>query len=72
MPLEQRHGQLQNICCLDLMLLRCGYCISKSTENIMDIKNYQRGSIEKDGDRQRNSETIQDQEITISRTSYKT
>ena len=35
-------------------------------------KNYQRGSIEKDGDRQRNSETIQDQEITISRTSDKT
>ena len=31
-----------------------------------------RGSIEKDGDRQRNSETIQDQEITISRTSDKT
>ena len=30
---------------------------------------YQRGSIEKDGDRQRNSETIQDQEITISWTS---
>ena len=43
--------------------------ISKSTENIMDGKNYQRGSIEKDGDRQRNSETIQDQEY---RTSYKT
>ena len=34
--------------------------------------NYQRGSIVKDGDRQRISETIQDQEITISRTSYKT
>ena len=35
-------------------------------------KNYQRGSTEKDGDRQRNSETIQDQDITISRTSNKT
>ena len=45
--------------------------ISKSTENIMDGKNYQRGSIEKDGDRQRNSETIQDQGITIYSTSYK-
>ena len=43
-----------------------------NTENIMDRKNYQRGSIEKDGDRQRNSETIQDQEIAISRTSYTT
>ena len=41
-------------------------------ENIMDRKNYQRGSNEKDGDRQRNSETIQDQEIAISRTSYTT
>ena len=38
----------------------------------MDIKKFQRGSIEKDGDRQRNSETIQNQEIIISRTSYKT
>ena len=37
-------------------------------ENIMDGKDYQRGSIEKDGNRQRNSETIQDEEITISRT----
>ena len=33
---------------------------------------YQRGGIEKDEDRQKNSETIQDQEITISRTSDKT
>ena len=49
--------------------------ISKSTgtENIMDrIITNDRGSIEKDGDMQRNSETIQDQEITISRTSDKT
>ena len=46
--------------------------ISQSIENIMDEKDYQRGSIEKDGNRQRNSETIQDEEITISRTSYKT
>ena len=44
--------------------------ISKSTENTMDGKNYQRGGIEKDGERQRNGETIQDQEITISRTYY--
>ena len=41
-------------------------------EQIMDRKNYQRGSIEKDGDRQRDSQTIQGQEITISRTSNKT
>ena len=38
----------------------------------MDRKNYQRGSVEKDADRQRNSETIQDQEITKCRTSNKT
>ena len=30
----------------------------QSFENIMDGKDYQRGSIEKDGNRQRNSETI--------------
>ena len=42
------------------------------TEKITNRKNYQRGSNEKDGDRQRNSETIQDQEIAISRTSYTT
>ena len=35
----------------------------------MDGKHYQRGSIEKDGNRPINSETIQDEEITISRTS---
>ena len=39
--------------------------ISQSIENIMDGKDYQRGSIEKDGNRLRNSETIQDEEITI-------
>ena len=38
----------------------------------MDGKDHQRGSIEKDGNRQRNSETIQDEETTISRTSNKT
>ena len=41
----------------------------------MDGKDYQRESIEKDGNRQRNSETIQDEETTIiffSRTSNKT
>ena len=43
--------------------------ISRSIENIMDGKDYQRGSIEKDGNRPRNSETIQDEEITITRTS---
>ena len=32
----------------------------------MDGKDYQRGSIEKDGNRQRNSETIQDEENTVS------
>ena len=37
----------------------------------MDGKDYQRGSIEKDGNRQRNSEKIQDEETTISRTSNK-
>ena len=45
--------------------------LSQSIENIMDGKDYQRGSIEKDGNRQINSETIQDEEITISRISYK-
>ena len=35
----------------------------------MDGKDYQRGSIEKAGNRQRNNATIQDEEITISRTS---
>ena len=53
------------------MPLRCGY-IAQSIENIMDGKDYQQGSIEKDGDRPRNSETIQDQETTIARTSYQT
>ena len=37
----------------------------------MDGKDYQRGSIEKVGNRQRNSATIQDEEITISKTSYR-
>ena len=46
--------------------------ILQSIENIMDGKDYQRGSIEKKGNRQRSSETIQDEEITISRTSHKT
>ena len=46
--------------------------ISQSIENIMDGKDYQIGSIKKDGNRQRNSATIQDKEITISRTSYET
>ena len=46
--------------------------LSQSFKNIMDGKDYQRGSIEKDGNRQRNSETIQDEETTISRTSNKT
>ena len=44
--------------------------VSQSIENMMDGKYYKRGSIEKDEDRPRNSETIQDQETTISRTSY--
>ena len=38
----------------------------------MDGKYYQVRSIEKDGNMQINSETIQDEEITISRISYKT
>ena len=33
--------------------------ISQNIENIMDGKDYQRGSIEKDGNRQINGETIQ-------------
>ena len=45
--------------------------ISYSFENIMDGKYYHRGSIEKDGNRQINSETIKYEEITISRTSHK-
>ena len=57
-------------CYPESMPLRCGY-IAQSFENIMDGKDYQQGSIEKDGNRPRHSETIQDQEITISRTSYK-
>ena len=43
----------------------------QSIENIMGGKDYQRRSIEKDGNRQRNSETIQNEEITASMTSYK-
>ncbi len=43
-----------------------------SFKNIMDGKDHQRGSIGKDGNRQINSETIQDEETTISRTSNKT
>ena len=46
--------------------------LSPSFENIMDGSDYQRGSIEKDGNRQRNSEKIQDEETAISRTSNKT
>ena len=46
--------------------------ISQRIENIMNGKDYQQGSIEKDGNRQRRSETIQDEEITISKMSYKT
>ena len=38
----------------------------------MDEKDYHRGSIEKDGNMPRNSETIQDEEIPISMTSYNT
>ena len=44
------------------------WIISQNIENSMDGKYYQRGSIEKDRNRQRNSETIQYEEITISRT----
>ena len=40
--------------------------ISQNIENIMDGKDYQRLSIEKDWNRQRNSATIQDEDITIS------
>ena len=47
------------------------WIISQNIENSMDGKYYQRGSIEKDRNRQRNSETIQYEEITISRTYYK-
>ena len=60
--MEQRQGKLQNQCCPYLMPLRCG---SQNIENIMDGKDYQRGSIEKDGNRQINSETIQDEQVTI-------
>ena len=65
--MEHRYGQLQNLCCLDLIPLS-----QQSIENIMDGNNYQRGSIEKDGNRQRDSATIHDEEITISWTSYRT
>ena len=53
-----------------VIALRCGYIAEYL--KYPDGKDYQRGSIEKDGNRQRNSETIQDEEITISTTSYKT
>ena len=46
--------------------------LSQSFENIMDGKDYQLGNIEKGRNRQRNSETIQDKETTISRTSNET
>ena len=83
--MEQRRGQLQNLCCPDLMPLRCEYIIDGNGgsscamderrcrhDMMIDGKDYQRGSIEKNGNRQRNSETIQDEEITISRPSNKT
>ena len=44
--------------------------VYRRVKNIMDGKYHQRlqrGSIEKDGNRQGNSETIQDEETTISR-----
>ena len=41
--------------------------ISQSIENIMDGKDYQRESIVKDGNSQRNSATIQAEEIAISK-----
>ena len=44
--------------------------MSQSIENSMDGKDYQQGSFEKDSNRQIHSETIQDEDITISRTSY--
>ena len=67
--MDQSHGYnkvtaVQTRCLRDVDL-------SKSFENIMDGKDYQRGIIEKDGNRQRNSATIKDEEITISKTSYK-
>ena len=68
--MEQRHGQLQNHCCPDFMPLRCTWVgISQSIENIMDGKNYQPGSIAKDGKKKRNSETIQEEDITLCGTS---
>ena len=45
--------------------------LSQSTDNIMDGKDYQRGSIEKEENRQRNGDIIQDEGMAISRTSYK-
>ena len=44
----------------------------RTIQNTMDGKDYQRGSIEKDGDIPIHSEPIQDRETTISRTYYKT
>ena len=62
--MEQRHGkstvvQMQCLCDVD---------ISQSIENIMDGKDYQRGSIEKDASRQRNSAAIWDKKVAISKT----
>ena len=56
--MEQIYGQLHN-----------HYC--SAVTNIMDGNNYERGSIEEDWSRKRNSETIQDEEITICLKSYK-
>ena len=69
--MEQKHGQPQNLCCPGLTRFEM-LVSSQSFKNIMDGKDYQRGSIEKDRNRQTNSETIQDEETTIARTSNKT
>ena len=62
---------MSGINCRQTALVSSSSLVCYVMQTIMDGKDYQRGSIERDGNRQRNSETIRDKEVTISRTSYK-
>ena len=46
--------------------------ISQNIGNIMSGKDYQQESINKNGNRQRNRATVQDEDIAVSRISYTT
>ena len=63
-------SNIRGALCISNMKQIRGVNISQSIENNMDGNDYQRESIEKDGNRQRNSATNQDEETTISMTSY--